>query len=291
MASVESMDATSVARVTNSPEPAMARPRRPVRPRGSTALPQSLWPLVSGFQWYIRGYLRRHFNAVRVARDTWSDVPLDHAFVAYANHPGWWDPLIAFTLNRHFLHGRTLYAPMDAAKLRKYAVLRRLGVFGVDLKTLQGARQFLSTSQALLRCPKSALWLTPGGSFADVRVKTEFQPGLAHLAASVPNVWLVPVALEYTFWDERTPEALVEFGQPLRSVTGQPDKAAFQTELEARLADAQASLAQKSIVRDPDAFDVLLRGSAGVGGIYDLARRAKSLLTGRRLNTRHNEWS
>ena len=38
------------------------------------------------------------------------------------------------------------------------------------------------------------------------------RPGLAHLARRVPGATIVPLALEYPFWDERTPEALCRFG-------------------------------------------------------------------------------
>jgi hypothetical protein len=47
------------------------------------------------------------------------------------------------------------------------------------------------------------------------------------------------------------------------------------------------ALAQETIARDPAAFRSLLRGGAGLGGIYDWYRRAKWLLRGRWFDTSH----
>ena len=65
------------------------------------------------------------------------------------------------------------------------------------------------------------LWITAEGSFTDARTRpVRLRPGLAHLARRVPGATIVPLALEYPFWDERTPEALCRFGTPMESGGG-----------------------------------------------------------------------
>ncbi len=244
--------------------------------------------LSRGFNWYVRRYLRRHFNAVRVASDTPPVLKSDEAVICFVNHPGWWDPLFGFLLNRLYMSGRTPYMPIDQSALDQYPVFRKLGFYGIDLDSMAGARRFLSITRELLREPTTAIWMTPGGKFADVRHRTTFQPGLGHLAATHPTgVAFVPLAMEYTFWEERTPEALMEFGEPVRT-TAAKSKADWERDLEDRLAATQASLAEKAIARQPDRFEVPLDGSAGVGGCYDLARRIRSLATGGRFDPRHH---
>ena len=44
-----------------------------------------------------------------------------------------------------------------------------LGVFGVEPKTMRGAREFLRTSRSILARPRTALWITAQGRFADAR--------------------------------------------------------------------------------------------------------------------------
>jgi 1-acyl-sn-glycerol-3-phosphate acyltransferase len=242
-----------------------------------------------GFGRYVRRYLRRHFNAVRVARHTIPDLPADDAVICFMNHPGWWDPLIGYFLHGRFLGGRTAYAPIDHTALEQYRVFRKLGFYGVDLNSLEGAKQFLAITRELLTNPANAIWITPGGQFADVRTKTTLQPGLGHVAATASGATLLPIAVEYTFWEERTAEALIEFGRPIRTQAYEMCKEDWLAELEQRLADTLASLAAKAISRDPTHFETVLGGSAGVGGWYDIARRTRSLLTGTSFNPRHSE--
>lgn len=122
----------------------------------------------------------------------------------------------------------------------------------------------------------------------DVRQPTEFQPGLAHLAVNLAGVTLIPMALEVTFWEERTPEALVEFGEPLVS-GGERTKAEWRGVLELRLSQAQQSLSIKAIERDRDAFESLMRGSAGIGGFYDWVRWGRSIVSGMTYRPRHRD--
>ena len=41
------------------------------------------------------------------------------------------------------------------------------------------------------------------------------------------------------------------------------------------------------MARDPAAFEVMLAGRAGVGGVYDLWRAAKAAVRGERFNRQH----
>lgn len=252
-----------------------------------TQLPQVSRFLLRGFRWYVPRYLRRHFNAVRVARDCVPQIPEDHAVICFANHPGWWDPLVAIYLNLRCLGGRTFYAPIDQSALQEYPVFGRLGFYGIDLNSMSGARRFLAVSRGLLQDANSAVWMTPGGRFSDPRERTVFEPGLSHLATMVPRVTLIPVAFEYPFWEQRTPEALVQFGAPLESQSRALSKAEWHRELEEQLAETQARLAEKAISRDPSEFESWLKGAAGVGGGYDFFRRLRGLLTGSGFDPRH----
>jgi 1-acyl-sn-glycerol-3-phosphate acyltransferase len=252
--------------------------------------PPVVSPLLSwGFRGYVPRYLRRHFNAVRVAKGTAPKVPSEASVLCFANHAAWWDPLVAFLLNELYCDGRTVYAPIDQQALARYPVFAKLGFYGIELSSLEGARRFLSVTRELLENPETAIWMTPGGKFADVREKTTFQPGLGHIACSLRNVYLVPVALEYTFWEERTPEALVAFGEPLQTGSVSQSKSWWQTTLEDRLAEAQLELAEKSISRDYGHFDVILDGRGGVGGWYGHWRRFRSMMGGRSFDPRHHQ--
>jgi hypothetical protein len=104
----------------------------------------------------------------------------------------------------------------------------------------------------------------------------------------VPGAVLVPLAMEYVFWNERKPEALCRFGTPID--TGRHRTVAeWTTLLEGALTETMDALVAESSARNPALFTPLVRGAAGVGGMYDLWRRGRGLVQGRRVRLAHEE--
>ena len=232
------------------------------------------------FAWYARRYLKRHFNAVRILKETPAPAETEAPAVFFLNHASWWDPLVSIFLAKSFYPNQLSFAPIDAGALKKYAMLRRLGFFPVERNTLTGARQFLRTSRAILAKPHHALWLTPQGRFTDIRSRpVRFEPGLGHLAGRLPDVQFIPVAMEFLWWTERSPEVLVAFGKPVSFSAASPP-ASFHALMESALAATQDQLAAASQSRQPAAFTTLLSGKAGVGGFYDFWRRLRARFRG-----------
>jgi 1-acyl-sn-glycerol-3-phosphate acyltransferase len=161
----------------------------------------------------------------------------------------------------------------------------------VNQNSGRGARQFLRTSEAILADPQNLIAVTPQARFADCRERpAKFEPGLGHLAARTKSATFVPLAVEYVFWQERLPEILVRFGEPLR-VNSALETASSPAELtalfEERLAHTQDTLAAEAKKRDLADFKVLLRGGAGQGGIYDLWRSLRAWSRGQEFRKEH----
>jgi len=222
-------------------------------------VPHISTPVLRFFRWIARGYFRRHFSAVRVSEGArWAKLP-DGPVIVFANHSSWWDPMVSVLLASRYMPERRHYAPMDAAALQRYPILKRVGV----------------------------IWITPQGRFADARERPlEFKPGLAALACKLDGgCTVLPMAVEYTFWDERLPEVLMHFAEPIR-VEGETADELEET-LKAALLEAMETLKAKAIARDPAAFSVLLKGRAGVGGFYQLGQRAIARLRRRTYQPEH----
>ena len=248
--------------------------------------------------WFFRGvarsYVRRDFHALRLSA---GERLHDDAgpMIVYGNHSSWWDPISSVLLARSLLPRRRHYAPMEAAQLKRYAILRRIGVFPIDPASTRGAAHFLRVGEAVLAAG-GVLWVTPQGRFADARSRPlGFRPGLATLALRVAqqhgHCTLIPVAGEYTFWDERMPEALLRIGEPLRleRTYCEARPHALDIDLERRLTEAMEELKALSVRRDPLAFRTLVRGSAGIGGLYALVQRIDALLHGREYHPEHTQ--
>jgi 1-acyl-sn-glycerol-3-phosphate acyltransferase len=234
------------------------------------------------FATYLHWYIGRHFHAMRLANG--NRLPsATGPLIVYANHASWWDPLSCIVLSRHLLPRASHYGPMDAAALKHYAIFRKLGLFPVETGTPRGAAQFLRAAREILSTPNAVLWVTPEGRFTDVRTRPPvFRPGLAALVARTGACTVVPLALEYTFWDERLPEILISCGEPIRISDGQAHTAAeWSSQLAAALVATQDELAALSKLRDPALFSIVLSGRVGIGTVYDAWKRWVALLTGR----------
>ncbi len=239
------------------------------------------------FAAYLRWYVSRHLHAVRLSRTGLPHAPAGRPLIVYSNHPSWWDPAIYILLCDMLFRGRAGFGPMDAAALGKYGVLARMGVFPVAQDDKRGAAQFLRTSLAVLETPSAMLWVTAEGSFTDSRSRPiRLRPGLAHLARRVPDAVILPLALEYSFWNESRPEALLRFGEPLQK-EGSGSVADWTERLEHALATTMDTLAAESMTRDPKLFQPLVRGGSGVGGIYDSWRWLRARAAGRRFDASH----
>ena len=248
--------------------------------------------LVSMFGRYCEGYLARHFHAVRLSKTQRPDpvAVRGKPLVVYFNHPSWWDPLICLQLAAQFFPDRTHYGPIDAKTLGKYRFFEKLGFFGVEAGTARGARQFLAASQEALARPDTALWIAAEGRFTDPRERpVRLRSGIGHLATRIRDAVLLPLAIEYPFWEERHPEALVRFGQEIP--TGDADLAAadWTPILEDGLESALDALTLEALGRDALRFEVLLGGSAEVGGVYDAWRRLKARFSGERFRSEHGD--
>lgn len=158
------------------------------------------------FRRVVRRYFRQHFRAVQ-AQNAARLRNLNGPVIVYGNHSSWWYPMLIVLLGELLLPERNHYAPMDARALDQYPIFKKLGIFPVEMATPRGAARFLRTAEAVLD-GGGVLWLTPQGRFADPReFPLSFKAGLGALALRLPGVPLMPLAVEYTFWDERLPEA------------------------------------------------------------------------------------
>lgn len=242
------------------------------------------------FCWWLRRMLRKQFNAVRIAVGT-ADVlrSLDGEAtpaIVLMNHSSWWDPLVGLHLGVTLHPSRPQLAPMEAAQLAKFGFFRKLGVFGLDPDNPASLRAMLAYVTAEYeRDPRSVLWLTPQGTFTDVRAEVRLRPGAAALAAHVCGlthstpVRVVCVAVELGFWTEQKPEMFVrvaECGAPSdpRATT------AWQRAMTSAMNDNARALAALVMNRDPDAFEVLGRsGTTAVNPLFDSVQRLRGQST------------
>ncbi|MDT0684435.1 lysophospholipid acyltransferase family protein [Roseicyclus sp. F158] len=244
-------------------------------------------PMARFFQGVMRRQVAGHFRALRLARPGLPDLRADRPVMVFTNHPSWWDPAVFIAVHGLFFPGRLAFGPIDAAMLEKYRFMGRIGLFGVDQESARGAAAFLRRGSAILGAPDRVMWITAQGRFADPRTRPlGLRPGAAHLMARVPGLVALPLALEYPFWTEKRPEALLAFGDPVEAEPGE-DASLLAPKLETALTRTADDLAARAMARDPAGFETLIGGTRGTGGIYGLWQRARAATTGRPFEQDH----
>ncbi len=99
---------------------------------------------------------------------------------------------------------------------------------------------------------------------------------------------MLPLTLEYAFWNERFAEAFACFGEPVLVDSGREHTPAEWTQTFAAALEAtQDALAERVQRRDPRVFESLIKGGAGVGGVYDVWRACKARLQGKPWQPEH----
>jgi 1-acyl-sn-glycerol-3-phosphate acyltransferase len=241
------------------------------------------------FRRYASRYVAKHFHGVRISRSSTPFPPdTQQPLLIVLNHPSWWDPMTCMVLSE-LIASREQFAAIDARAVEQYRFFEKLGFVGVDTGSLRGAVEFVRTGTAILSTPNTAYWVTAQGCFTDVRRRPlALRSGVGHLAAKLSAGVVLPVALEYCFWNEKTPEALIRVGQPLAIAdhSGLSGKD-WTTLIEYALTRTLDGLNAEAISRDPEKFTELLGGKTGVGGIYDAWRRLKCWMRGRRFDPSH----
>lgn len=234
-------------------------------------------------------FLRAHMRALRVAKWGVPQPPADAPLIVLANHPSWWDGVAFLLLRRALLPERRMFIPMEAAALARYPFMTRIGVFGVEPGS-RGAIGFLRTAEHVLAAPTHMLWMNAPGRFSDPRERpVPLAAGVVRLSELAPNAWVMPLALEYPFWNERAPEMLAAFGPPIAAAElnalGRDARAA---RLSAAIAETADRLAADAIAREPSRFVTLEAGQEGMGGLYGRWRRLRATLRGETYDPRHD---
>lgn len=247
-------------------------------------------PFARVFAWYVRRLLGKRFNALRAARGTLGVLRAAQQrggpCLVLMNHASWWDPLVGFHLHRLTAPAdargrlRAGLAPMEAAQLERFAFFRRLGVFGVDpddAASLRSMGNYLE--QAFAVEPRTTLWITPQGEFADVREEVRLRPGAAAIAARLNDVAVVCLAVEYGFWVDQRPEAFLRLEACPSPGAGASTSAWLRAMTQSMRRNGE-ELARLVIARDPAAFEPVLgaapQGEPGrINPAYDLWLRLR----------------
>jgi 1-acyl-sn-glycerol-3-phosphate acyltransferase len=261
-------------KATSDPIPVAAQNSSEIKPPSPFAL--------AFFHFYVRFKLGWTFRSLRVAHmDRFPTPPDKHPIIVFLNHASWWDPIPCTVLNHRMRPHTTLYAPVDRIAMvqSNVSLIRRVGYFPIDTGTVRGTKAFLNDCKKVLDLPNAILWVTPQGEFTDPRSRPiHLRRGLATLIARLGPVTVVPLALEYSFWEHSRPFVLGSWGEPIHIEDGASKSIReWHQLLTQSLTATQDELADLVIRREGNAFRTICFGRLGPRNALNLIRDLKPL--------------
>ncbi len=209
------------------------------------------------FAWMTRRMIARNFDRVRTTAASLG-VFQDAAqhpgpLLIASNHAAWWDPLMALRLAEAYTPNRTLCCPIEMDQYQRFKLLRKLGLFGLEHRHRDALTSMIEhVTQRVDQEPNLLFCITPQGQFTDVRSPIRTRPGVAALAATLPQARVLVLCGEYTFWHDRRPEAL--WHAQHCEAPDRPTTAGWHRAVRSAMQKAADTLAQQVIARDDTAF-------------------------------------
>jgi 1-acyl-sn-glycerol-3-phosphate acyltransferase len=163
---------------------------------------------------YFRWLARRAFHTISARGiEMLRNLPADRPVIIFCNHTNWWDAVMIYLLTREMKH-KACYCMMEEKQMTHYRFFAWLGAFSVDLSSPIRSAAALRYAQRLLQVNETAIFIFPQGRICRRNEMIEVKPGTEYLAKSAPRAMLVPLAMNYEFFREDRPNALIEVGQP-----------------------------------------------------------------------------
>ncbi|MBR2757233.1 MAG: lysophospholipid acyltransferase family protein, partial [Exiguobacterium sp.] len=190
--------------------------------------------------------IRPTFHNIYIRKD---DDPTPGLFLS--THSAWWDGLIMYMINEHFLR-HDIHVLMDEDGLRRFPFFRHLGAFSVKKGRLSDVRASLAYANELLMSGKS-VWMFPQGQEMTQELRpVEIESGATLLLNDRP-VHLC--AMYYSFENHAEPLVYVRFRTlVVTPTTRRSQKLEIAQALEALYDDVR----QDAIIRS-DAYIPLFR--------------------------------
>lgn len=231
------------------------------------------------FGGYSCRLLRKRFSSVRSERTSVDTIRHAQAhegpLIIAMNHPSWWDPIIGVAIRHTYFPDRHALSPIEMAMFERFRFMRKLGMFGIDPEHANALTEMVGYVRAECdKQPRTAVFITPQGTFADVREPIVVRPGIGALASNLADARVVTVLAELSFWHDKRPELLLlarACEAPTRHST-----ASWTRQIRATMQEGADELARFAIARDENAFvPMLKRRGADIHPVFDLWQRLR----------------
>lgn len=163
--------------------------------------------------------IEHRFHAMIIKNEQYFDERnKDYASIFFAPHSNWWDGIVGYNMMRRVFKTTVR---MMVEEMNRFPILSKAGAFPVNKFSPQDAMISLKYVVDDLGTHKEhGLWIFPQGIIKPPNFRPfEFQTGLTYIAQKIAlkygGINLFPIAVNYAFLREDSPEVIVEVGKPI----------------------------------------------------------------------------
>lgn len=170
------------------------------------------WQLLADF--IFENMLKNKFAAIRVKNlENLNKRDFNKPNILYAPHICWWDGILEYYLGRKVFNLDMIGMMED---LHSMPVLRKIGAFSVDKKSVKVVKNSIDFAVKSLNYQRKSLFLFPQGIIRPQDyMPLEFSSGISYVASKLDGVNLIPLAIRYCFLRSSSPEILIEVSDPI----------------------------------------------------------------------------
>lgn len=203
-------------------------------------------------EWLILRSLRKQFRGIWLREQAWP-AP-GRSTILFANHHYWWDGYFAFLLRRHW---QIETGMVWMSKMRAFPPFGTLGAMPFPADNVRVRMGTIRRTMRTLKDTPSILMLMPEGQLHEAPSLFPFQRSLVWLHRQLPEVDLLPAAIEVVQGIGQYPDVYMTTGDFFRA--NETDEQAWldraKEEVERLLASVDTARAQS-----PDEFKQILEG-------------------------------
>lgn len=169
------------------------------------------------FNPYIKRLLKKNFSHFYLANE-FPNIARHKKLIVTPNHFSWWDGFFIDYLFKHFSK-RKLHIMMLEEQLRRYWFFKKLGAFSISPRSTKSIIETAEYAKEILRDANNFVVYYPQGKIEPFdAVRMNLQNGLKYfIPQNEPEAAILPIAFKIQFFEEKTPEIVVRFGDLIES--------------------------------------------------------------------------
>ena len=202
------------------------------------------------FDPYINSQLKKNFSNFYLANE-FPKIDEEKSLIITPNHISWWDGFFIDYVNKKLLK-RKLFIMMLEHQLKRYWFFKKLGAYSIDPANSVSIKETIKYTASVASDSNNVLIIYPQGEIESFNPKPEnLKRGLKLFVNSIENeLKVLPVGFKTQFSEDKKPEVICRFGEPLEARDIKQDYSVYEKEFLSNLKLLNENSFSRNFVKD-----------------------------------------